>query len=887
MGFLPKDYFEQTKEYRPSTTTATFTKPKSETRKKLEKTVGGALKVIDAIETPYYALMGMGKDIIGGEAGFNPIKSAKAGIKERAGFGDVLTEAGWQPESLMGKITKGGVSFVGSVLLDPITYLSLGAGKGIQVAGKVLSKKGEGLFIKELRRITGIKTLKTFKDVKALGIGNKISHESYERALKIVKGVADKNPDIYYNPTALRYFGKEIPATSSFLKNTNKVVKKGLNPLLSIKVVRETPVLKEGIRTIQRTEKSLGEMFSVGWDILHSRRLTESQKTIALKAKESARVNKAVQEAENIYYVRNLFKGLNNKRREQVAFETEKMLGMDDIKALEYIDGIKDVKIKEIVSTLRQKMKDIWNEEVKLGLRKADDKAVPEGYIKRILTKGMNPEDVNTGIYNSRELGKMTIEEAKQAYKEGKIDYMFETDASKAMLARMNESTALKIKKEMIDGLSRNNLLNEMPKDVTLRNPNKVPFDFFGKTYEVYPELAKELQVINPKLVDTGLKSFWGFYDELQNAWKLSVTSLWMSFHTRNAMSNVFLGWLGGNKNPLTYSTAFKVQNYARRIKAGKEAVDETIKIGARQFKLSEVYKLAAENGVISSGWLGKDMIERLAIHKSDLSFWTRQPQRLGTAVENNARIALFIDSLSKGDDVATATMKVKKFLFDYGDLTEFERTVMKRILPFYTWLRKNIPLQMEQLIKQPAKYAGVWHAKEGIESMSAAKEEQYLPEWMREDELYVRLPNKLYWSPDLPFQDLAKLALKDNVFRTLISGTSPLIKGFFEVAANKDIFRGKPLANQNLPSSKLLREKLKREFLNNMRFTTMWKRATDEDRDTFTKFLDFVFGLNVTPFDVQKGRQMYMQKQQGEQKALQELENKEPIFSKFKDMIK
>ena len=48
----------------------------------------------------------------------------------------------------------------------------------------------------------------------------------------------------------------------------------------------------------------------------------------------------------------------------------------------------------------------------------------------------------------------------------------------------------------------------------------------------------------------------------------------------------------------------------------------------------------------------------------------------------------------------------VDKLLFDYSDVTKFETQVMKRIFPFYTWLRKNIPLQLELLAEKPQRYA-------------------------------------------------------------------------------------------------------------------------------------------------------------------------------------
>jgi hypothetical protein len=48
------------------------------------------------------------------------------------------------------------------------------------------------------------------------------------------------------------------------------------------------------------------------------------------------------------------------------------------------------------------------------------------------------------------------------------------------------------------------------------------------------------------------------------------------------------------------------------------------------------------------------------------------------------------------------AAMNVRGTLFDYSDLSEFERRKMKRLMPFYTWTRKNIPAQLAGLVKRP-----------------------------------------------------------------------------------------------------------------------------------------------------------------------------------------
>jgi len=258
-----------------------------------------------------------------------------------------------------------------------------------------------------------------------------------------------------------------------------------------------------------------------------------------------------------------------------------------------------------------------------------------------------------------------------------------------------------------------------------------------------------------------------------------------------------------------------------------------------------------------------QDMLERLYT----------LPRRFGTAVENNARIALFIDQIKKGADFDSAALTVKKFLFDYGDLTIFEKSVMKRIVPFYTWLRKNIPLMLEQVVKQPGKFVAPLHLKESIETISPAQEELFLPDWLKTGELNIRLPFNYYYFPDMPFQDLATLGFNQYSFKTLASSISPLIKFGFEVIANYDIYRDKPLADQSLPKEIRLRKAFVQELVNEFGRFNIWKQASIADKNIYLALLYYITGIRLIKYDEMRSIQNYFNRQRQEQGALRRLE--------------
>ncbi len=550
------------------------------------------------------------------------------------------------------------------------------------------------------------------------------------------------------------------------------------------------------------------------------------------------------------------------------------------------LNKIRDPKIRGAVKQLQEDLKAVVNKEVKDGLRDADA-VVNEGYVKRIAKGFKEPSPVTTGSLRGRKQAIPTIEESIQAYKKGDQDWRFEDDVAKWLSARMTESDNLFFRKDLNNWLESNNYIRKLRKSddvLELKKQGWEVLNYRGKKFVALKDIAEEFNILNKNTDFTAMKQFLNMYDEVLNTWKLTVTSLWPSFHARNAQSNVFLGWLGGNKNAKTYTLAGEVQLYGKRLRAGKKPVDKSIGVDGETFKLSEIYNMAVEDGVLGSGWFGGDFLNKVRSGPTgwgervnpkmmieNINYYTGKLRKGGTAVENNARVALYVDQLVKGKTRQEAAVHTKKFLFDYSELTKFEKDLMKRVIPFYTWMRKNMPLQIEQMAKQPGKYTGFLHFKEGIEDFSPEIEEKYMPEWMQDSEIFVDMPGNKVWNPDLPFQDLASMF----DIKKYVSATSPLIKGFFEIATNKNFFTGRPIADERLPKSKFKRELYKNWFMDQMRVTSFWRKAQKEDKSTFEFYLDFIFGLKSYDVDKRLGRQNYIKKIKGQRAAEKSFDKK------------
>jgi len=185
------------------------------------------------------------------------------------------------------------------------------------------------------------------------------------------------------------------------------------------------------------------------------------------------------------------------------------------------------------------------------------------------------------------------------------------------------------------------------------------------------------------------------------------------------------------------------------------------------------------------------------------LRAWSRVGRAAGTSVEDTSRVALFLDQIKKGKNPEDAALHVKKYLFDYQELADVERTVFRRAVSFYTWLRKNIPLQLEHFIATPHKYSNVASA---YKEMEGATDDMGLriptadrPDFLRKLGT-VQLPftstsgEKEFFNPNLPFQDLAKVFPNIENMQDQLASLHPLAKSAIEIGTNKSIFKDRPL---------------------------------------------------------------------------------------------
>ena len=352
---------------------------------------------------------------------------------------------------------------------------------------------------------------------------------------------------------------------------------------------------------------------------------------------------------------------------------------------------------------------------------------------------------------------------------------------------------------------------------------NPLPADFLKIDGHAIPAEAKRILdkqlwvVSDPKRLSAYLKSF----DEVQRWWKKYALALRPAWHSRNAFSNFWNNWfIGGLTNPARYGQAAAVQKAMQYKKgdivsdidrlAGRltgKAVDASFKVPGTGMTREEIWEAAVNSGIYEAGLYGTD-IEQAALRGASnipgATEWKgiNKAFAAGKTVENNARLALFIDRLAKGDNIEDAAQMVRKSLFDYADLSPFEKQTMKRMFPFYTWTRKNIPAQLHAVLQHPDRANKINIIVGGIQRDVPKINDDDIEQWVK-DQFPVMISGKqaedtytfITAMSYLPTAELNKIFTNPKSFGQFVAqmGT-PLFKVPLEILMNWDSFREKPI---------------------------------------------------------------------------------------------
>jgi hypothetical protein len=334
-------------------------------------------------------------------------------------------------------------------------------------------------------------------------------------------------------------------------------------------------------------------------------------------------------------------------------------------------------------------------------------------------------------------------------------------------LRRMNQRIIARIKtKEMIQGMQNlPDVFSRTAREswVQLRDLSSELVDQVGDAW-IHPEVFDELNKVYTRMqMPESMNAILRATDRFTRTFKRWVTGqeikgvpLWPSYHFRNNGSDHML---------MTYNGVFSIKGVweagGKAVWKGKETlVDAGSAVG--KIPADELRRMAQAYG-ITFGEV-TEMGARAG---------------LGQKLENTRRIGYWVDRMRAGFSPFQAALETKKVLFDYSQMSDFERHVLKRVIPFWAWIRNNVQLQARTLLQRPAIIQAqmrVGMKYEGLDDV---------PDW-------VRGRGMIFWKKDQQTQEeqyLIGLGLPVEDLAEMLDGTGGYSEWMRQVA-----FRANPL---------------------------------------------------------------------------------------------
>jgi energy-coupling factor transporter ATP-binding protein EcfA2 len=306
------------------------------------------------------------------------------------------------------------------------------------------------------------------------------------------------------------------------------------------------------------------------------------------------------------------------------------------------------------------------------------------------------------------------------------------------------------------------------------------------------------------------LKPMVKFYDKFLNTWK-GLTLVSPGFHLRNMFGNMFNSYAAGmdvvSQGKYLTKSITELEQFQ---KIGKKLA-QGLDISPAETKLFDVVRGYFEHGVSQTHRGIRDLdqvMESVAQTikgnklKTGYNNLIRFNFNVAEKMDDVQRYALYRWSLDKTGDASKAATKVREALFDYSHLTPFEKDYMKRIFPFYTFMKNNFIFQAKNIFANPKQYARLGRSYEyAVEDLAGYSLED-LPDYAVEN-MWIPIPMTVtkndkdaiaFLKANLPVGDFTELV--ENPFKKgVISLTAPA-KLLIEFGAGRDMFTGQALSD-------------------------------------------------------------------------------------------
>jgi hypothetical protein len=328
----------------------------------------------------------------------------------------------------------------------------------------------------------------------------------------------------------------------------------------------------------------------------------------------------------------------------------------------------------------------------------------------------------------------------------------------------------------------------------------------FGKAVGYLKETDKKFldNMISPEFSSIDAIAKHTGYDAITSLFKRSVTGLFAPFHVRNFVSGQLQNYEVLGAKALSPKNIATGQRIAYAMAKGKKFGNETIDIAGKSYKLDSMMEPFTKRFETSSQYIADigDATANNALTKvksfnplSEKAIHFRAARAVGNFIETQQKATAYITALRDGKSVKEALELAARSGFDYRALTPFESKIMKRILPFYSFTRKNLELQLRTLGENPERLNNIFKIMRDAGNVSQ-EEKEGLPDYLRE-QFTFKFGESERGLPEIAAGLGTAVEQPGQVFgiRKLLSQVNPLPKAVLERGLNMDFFRNRKLS--------------------------------------------------------------------------------------------
>jgi hypothetical protein len=313
-------------------------------------------------------------------------------------------------------------------------------------------------------------------------------------------------------------------------------------------------------------------------------------------------------------------------------------------------------------------------------------------------------------------------------------------------------------------------------------------------------------------------------FDKATGTWKRVATAT-LGFHVRNGIGDTQMAYLGqpGHVLPRNAGQAVKAvrrvsqtEREAKKVTATPSKSKKTIKVGGQRRPLDDFLAGAKKNGVIRSGYVGRELEDLVHGGGGGASRVRRgtgdRVKRWMQNREDVMRVATYKHGLDRGLSEAQAADLASSIHIDYGDLSETERRYLRRFFPFYTFTGRALPLHVQKLLTNPGKFANIEKAREEVAKATGfdpAETPEVMAEFVqRQAPFVIKIGSgATAFSAQLPLTLLNEIptstdagAYLDEVAKFTAGLLNPALKMPAELYSNTSFFFRRPIEDPNRP---------------------------------------------------------------------------------------